>query len=280
MLIKADAAQLEWRVKVFLAQDPLAVKEIEDLEWKPKSEDLHSDNKNAFRLPNRTVAKNFLYRMIFIDAFGPRGFSTPAYAYANDPDFMHVSSSTKFWEGVVERFFVKYPGIYNHGVNSIRSVTETGLIVSPSGRFYEFKQYKRPNGEWDWPRTNILNYPVQGLAADFMVIARRLAWVLIRSKEWFDPERILFMSTVHDDIELDVDNDPFLVYNISIELEKCFTGIAQEFEKQFGVVVNVPQAGEVKFGLTLNEKDMVTFNSKEDFEPQWESALIKPRPLQ
>jgi DNA polymerase I-like protein with 3'-5' exonuclease and polymerase domains len=263
MLLKADASQLEWRTKVFLSQDPVGLREIQN------NEDLHSDNQKLFRLPNRTVAKNFLYRMIFADAFGERSFSGPAYAYANDPDFSHVSPSTRYWEEVVGRFFQKYAGIYSHGVASIRTACETGLLTAPTGRFYKFKPYQYASGEWDWPRTNILNYPVQGLAADFMILARKLAWRAIpRSPE------ILFISTVHDDIELDIDNDPVLCYNICKELEKCFTQIPQEFEKLFGVKINVPFAGEVKLGWTLFEDDMVKFNSK-DFDQIWASVLTK-----
>ena len=82
------------------------------------------------------------------------------------------------------------------------------------------------------------------------------------------------MSTVHDDLELDVDNDPELCYNISIELEKCFGLVPEEFERTYGTKVNVPLAGEVKLGWTLDETDMVKFNSKE-FEKIWASVGTK-----
>lgn len=271
MLIKCDAAQLEWRTKVVLSQDSVALREINN------NEDLHSDNQKFFKLPTRTIAKNFLYRMIFADAFGPRGFGGPAYAYANDPDFMHVSSSTKFWEQVVGRFFEKYTGIYDHGIRSIRTAIEHGRIVNPSGRFYDFKQYQRPSGEWDWPRTNILNYPVQGLAADYMTICRKIAARDIKNAEWFNDELILFMSTVHDDIEMDVDNQMELVYNTCIGLENSFTKIPEEFEKEYGSKVNVPLAGECKLGWSLYEDDMVKFK-REGFQQIWENVLTK-RPV-
>lgn len=268
MLLKADAAQLEWRTKVFLSQDPIALREIQN------DEDLHSDNQKFFQLPSRTIAKNFLYRMIFADAFGPNGFGGPAYAYANDPDFMHVSASTKYWEGVVARFFDKYRGIYEHGLSSIKQAIETGRLVNPSGRFYPFEPYQKGNGDWDWPRTKILNSPVQGLAADFMTLARRIAYNSIKSAAWFNDELVLFVSTVHDDIEMDVDNQKELCYNISIALEDCFTQIPQEFEAQYGTKVNVPLAGEVKLGWTLFEDDMVKFKRK-DFDQIWANVLTK-----
>lgn len=269
MLIKADAAQLEWRTKAYLAQCPVALQEIDELSWRPKEEDLHSQNKEAFKLPSRTIAKNFLYRMIFADAFGPRGFGGPAYAYANDADFRHVSTSVRFWEGVVQRFFDKYPSIYTHGVDSIRLAITAGQLISPSGRFYRFGPYTKANGEQDWPRTKILNSPVQGLAADFMTVARANVWAEIPPAPY-----ILYMSTVHDDIELDVDNDKELVYTICMALEKAFSDIPLQFQNRFNVEVNVPLAGEVKIGWTLYEKDMITFNKK-DFDSIWESVLTR-----
>ena len=85
LLLKCDASQLEWRVKVFLAQDKVAMQEIEE------NLDLHTDNQKVFGLPSRLIAKIFIYRMIFADAFGPNGYDGPAYAYANDNEFSQTS---------------------------------------------------------------------------------------------------------------------------------------------------------------------------------------------
>jgi DNA polymerase I-like protein with 3'-5' exonuclease and polymerase domains len=260
MLLKVDAAQLEWRVKVFLAQDPVGMEEIQ------KSFPIHDNNKEVFGLPTKTIAKNFLYRMIFTDAFGDNGFDGPAYAYAHDADFAHVSTSQRFWRGVVEKFFEKYQGVHKHSIALIEEATSTGKIVSPSGAFYLFKPVVTWGGQTDWPRTQILNYIVQGLSAQFVMIARLL--LKKRLPELGYSDRALLINTVHDDIETDVDNDPELVYNISMLMEKCFSDIPAEFEKKFGVKVNVPMAGEVKMGWTLYEKEMVKFN-KETFQEDW-----------
>src|SRR3990167_11421417 len=162
MLLKADATQLEWRVKVFLAQDKIAMAEI------LSGKDFHADNQKFFGLPNRTIAKIFLYRMIFADAFGERGYNAPAYSYASDPEFRQVSSSVKYWEKIVEKFFEKYKGVKEHSLNLIRCAIETGRIESPSGRFYTYNQKAKWDGSLDWPRTEILNHIVQGLSADIV----------------------------------------------------------------------------------------------------------------
>jgi hypothetical protein len=263
MLLKADAAQLEWRVKVYQSQDRVGMQEIIDLL------DLHTDNQKVFGLPSRLIAKIFIYRMIFADAFGEKGYRGPAYAYANDADFMKTSTSVKFWESVLENFFGKYEGVLQNSVGLIREATSTGKIVIPSGRFYTFEQRATFKG-MDWPRSDILNYPTQGLSADFMAMARKAAFDLVEKLGY--GERALFINTVHDDIEMDVDNDPEIVYNISIALEKAFDMIPWMFERQYGVKVNVPMAGEVKFGFSLHEDGMSKFK-QETFNETWNKTI-------
>jgi len=267
MILKCDAAQLEWRVKVWLAQDKVAMDEILN------NLDLHTDNQAVFGLPSRLIAKIFIYRMIFADAFGPQGYDSPAYAYSNDNDFMPTSKSKKFWVSVIEKFFNKYPQVREHSVDLIREACQEGKIVNPSGRFYEFVPYNKWNGELDWPRTKILNYPVQGCAADFMTCAR----LAIAHRYWniWKPKyggKVLLINTVHDDVEMDVDNDPEIVYNISLGLIDCFRGIPKQFESKYGVHVNVPMDGEVKYGFTLSESSMTKFKEN-SFEEDFKNAI-------
>lgn len=243
-----------------MAQDKVGMKEIAE------NFDIHTDNKNKFGLPTRTIAKNFLYQMIFADAFGEQGLNGPAYSYAHKADFQEASTSVKFWENVIERFFEKYQGIYNHSVELIRRATSTGRITNPSGRFYKFSPLRTWSGQIDWPRTKILNYPIQGFSADLITVARLLLRTRIPLLGY--GKRALLINTVHDDVESDVDNDPEIVYNVCVLMEECFRDINSEFKKKFGIEINVPMAGEVKFGWTLYEKDMVKFNAV-TFEDDW-----------
>lgn len=251
MLLKADAAQLEWRVKVFLAQDKVGVDEIND-----PSRDIHSENQEFFKLPSRLIAKTFIYRMIFADAFGEQGFRGPAYAYANDAEFRQTSVSPKYWEKVIERFFEKYQGIHDHSIQSIRHAVERGYLDVPSGARYPFAP-RMVRGAMDWPRSEILNYPVQGFSAQLMQVAR-----LEIMEKWPTLEQFgeaLLINTVHDDVETDVDNKAELIYNTSILLEDCFAAMPLGFEKRYGSKINVPMAGEVKYGLSLDETSMHKF---------------------
>lgn len=266
MLIKADAAQLEWRTKVFLAQDPIGMKEIQE------GYPIHDDNQKVFGLPTRTIAKVFLYRAIFADAFGEQGYKGPAFAYANDSDFMAASTSPKFWEEVMERFFRKYSGVREHSVGLIKQAVESGRIESPSGRFYLYSPVTKWNGSSDWPRTQILNHIVQGLAADFVMIARLLIHSRLKQLDEYHQGLVLPQNTVHDSVELDCENNPELIYTVCCLLEECFVGIPKRFEKDYGVVVNVPMAAETKFGMTLDENKMVKFK-KETFFKDYENYL-------
>jgi hypothetical protein len=93
MLLKVDAAQLEWRVKVFLAQDKVGMQEIELME--AGKFDIHTDNQHRLlglgdHEKGRVFAKNFIYQMIFQDVFGDKGMNAAGYGFAAKADFMHV----------------------------------------------------------------------------------------------------------------------------------------------------------------------------------------------
>lgn len=249
MIIKADAAQLEWRVKAFLAQDQVAIQEILD-----PTRDIHAENQKELVLPGRTVSKNFLFRAIFADAFGEQGFRGPAYAFANDPNFAETSKSVAFWEKVIERFFSKYEGVYQHSISLIRTGCETGKIVSPSGRVYKYKTYTKWNGDQEWPRTQMLNHIVQGFSAELMIFARRYTY-----QNWNNDWGVL-VNTVHDDIEADVHNDPETIYRSCCLMEDAFLSIPKQVKQWFNVVLNVPIIAECKYGPNLCEDSMTKFN--------------------
>lgn len=227
--------------------------------------DVHTENQTRFNLPNRTIAKNWLYQAIFCDAFGPQGLNAAAGGFASKADFQHVfpgskTQASKQWLKVLEAFFEKYEQIYQHGPTLIGEATRTGRIVVPSGRFFPFAPEPNWSGELDWPRTKILNYPVQGFSADLVQVARLTVW-----DDW-DNSTGLLINTVHDDVEADVDNKPENVYNSCILLENSFRAIPAQFKRRYGSEINVPMSGEVKYGINLNEKSMKNFKRETFFE--------------
>jgi hypothetical protein len=238
MIIKCDAKQLEWRSYLELSRDAVGIQEIfENL-------DIHSRNQQELSLPSRLVAKVFIFRWIY------RG---PAYAYAYDPEFAAVSGDIGFWQGVIDRANLKYHVLYQYQNDVIARARMGSAIAIPSGREYLFEPKMDRRGVLAYDEKDISNWINQGFAADLMIAARRNVHEMINGQT-----NVLSINTVHDDVELDVANDPEVLYNISIGLEDAFANIPTKFHELFGEELVVPFAGEVSFGFNL--KDLVKFD--------------------
>ena len=151
MLIQCDASQLEWRVALELSQDPVGIQEVLN------KEDTHSLNEKAFSLPSRLIAKIYLFRTIF------RG---SGWSFANDPNFMHVSSDPAYWDNVNEKFYEKYNGLDKKHKEWAQLVASGKPITSPLGRFWPIDLGTDKKGNIFIPWTILTNYPVNfsGLA--------------------------------------------------------------------------------------------------------------------
>lgn len=221
----------------YLSQDKVLCKEIRD------GIDRHTENQKRFKLPTRLVAKTFVFRILY---------GGSEYAFANDPEFNWISRDVKYWKRVIEEFYSKYTGLREWHESLVDTAIKTGQWTSPTGRQYTYEPKKNMYGKWVWPRTVILNYPVQGFAADLMSIARVSAYKRLK-------DRVLFVNSVHDSILVDSPNG--IVYDICIELERVFEDVPSNFEKIFKQEFNLLMKGEVKYGM--NWKDMNKFNKEE-----------------
>lgn len=229
---------------MFLSQDTVALAEL------LSNEDIHEKNRVLLGLPSRLIAKTFLFRLIY---------GGSCWAYAQDPEFTHVSSDPDFWQRVIDEFYSKYTGLARWHNSIVEEAIREGCLTVPSGRRYEFSPYRDKRGDIKWPRTTILNYPVQGFSADLMMIAR----ISTRKRLARYGGDCLLVNTVHDDIELDVnekklDNGLEMCYNICLTMEQVFRDVPMNFEKLYGIEFNVPLIGELSFGKNL--KEMVEFN--------------------
>lgn len=225
MKLSCDASGLEWNVAAFLSQDELAIEEI-------KNEfDIHSDNQRRFELPERRLAKIFLFRLIY---------GGSAWSYAHDPDFAWVSPDPEFWQRNIDRTYAKYAGLKRWHDSLVSGVIRDGQYESPSGRIYKYQPYKNRRGEWVWPRTTILNYPVQGLGAEIMMLTRISLFRRMKEKGY----KSLLVNTIHDSIE--VDSLPEEWYNISMDMRNVFADLPANFERMFGIPYNVILRCEIK----------------------------------
>jgi len=227
MILNADAKQLEWICAAFLSQDKTAIKEILN------EEDQHTDNQKRFGLPSRLIAKTFVFRLIY---------GGSAYAYSLDENFKDIGNEN-FWDNVIIEFYKKYKGLHKwHQDIQEKAIREQHLIM-PTGRKYEFESTVSKFGKLKHPRTRILNYPVQGLGADLMAIAR----VSLRSNIR-DMKGVKLINTVHDSIMLDF--DPKVCYTNSIVpiVIKSFNDVPRNFTKLFGKEFNLPLRVDVTIG--------------------------------
>lgn len=235
MIVNADAKALEWFGAVYLSKDKVGYQEIID------GVDQHDLNQNAFDLPSRLIAKVFVFRLIY---------GGTAYAYANDAMFAEVSKDEKFWQKVIDKFYGKYAGIGNWHEGLVYEAMSTGRVVIPTGRFFPFAPVSK-RGKMVWPRTQILNYPVQGFGADLMVLAR----VLLK-RELLGVPGVKFVCTVHDSIVWDVEDK--MVDLVVETIFKTWDKIPQEFERTFGIPLDLPPRVEVSVGP--NWKDQTEKN--------------------
>ena len=246
MLVNIDAKQLEWVAAVFWSQDPVGIKELE------QEFDLHADNQSRFGLPDRLTAKTLLFRTIY----GGTGYS-----FAIDPKFSHLGGE-EWWDEAITKFYAKYQGVYSWHERLLKRVTlDNGRLDLPTGRSYTFSPTLRrgagSRGEVNYPRTKILNYPVQGLAADLMAIAR--VSLRKRLKTLGNVDGLLWVNTVHDSIVLDI--MPEVWYNISSEIvnvvEEVFRDIPKNFERLFDLPFNLPVRAEISFGNDWGNMEII-----------------------
>lgn len=227
---------LEWVTAIYLSQDPVGIKEI------IANTDQHQDNQDRFHLPSRLVAKTFVFRLIY---------GGSAWSYAHDPAFASVKGSEKFWQNVIDDFYSKYRGLHKWHTAIVQEVVGSGRLVMPTGRVYTYTKDHR--GEW--PRTTILNYPVQGLGADLMMIGRISFYRRLKASNLTG----LLVSSIHDSLVVDcLDNDGTVCYNICKILKESIEDIPKNFERLFGVSFNLPMRCEISIGP--NKKDMEIWN--------------------
>ena len=206
----------------------------------------------ALKLPSRLIAKIFLFRTIF------RG---SGWSFANDSDFMHVSTSPKYWDKANEAFYEKYKGLDNKHKEWAQLVVEGKPLTSPLGLFWNIPMGTDYKGNIKIPWTLLSNYPVQGTAAVLMAIARVSFLGRLSKKSW--GSLVLLVSSVHDSIV--VDAPAYLLQEITNLFHQVFDDLAKNVKKLFDYTWETPLACEVKFGP--NMKNMTKNNRTDLAEP-------------
>jgi DNA polymerase-1 len=225
VIIDADFKGLEIVCAAYLSKDSVLYDELRT------GRDIHSDNQERFGLPSRLVAKVFKFRILY---------GGSAYAFGHDPDFTHISRSEKYWSGVIDKYYAKYKGLHRWHTALVQEVVRTGKLNLPTGRVYSYERDRKGN----WPRTTILNYPVQGLGADIMSIARVSLFKRLRASTL----RCKLVSTVHDSIVLDCPEQE--VKEVTALIKSVWRDIPRNFKATFGVEWDLPCEVSIAVGET------------------------------
>lgn len=235
-LVNVDVKALECCVAAYLANDPVMKQEIIE------GQDMHTNNQVALGLPNRLVAKVFIFRTLY---------GGTEYSFARDPDFTEVSTNVDFWRMVIERFYNKYQGIRTWHDKIQQTVLRTKRLVMPTGRTYTFEPYKNQYGKVQWPITNIKNYPVQGLGADLVMIMRISLYNRMKHAR-LDSRMI---ATVHDSILLDCPrNEVEPVVSMCHEVAR---DVPLNFQKLFGAEYDLPFTVEAEVGENYRHMEKI-----------------------
>jgi DNA polymerase I-like protein with 3'-5' exonuclease and polymerase domains len=241
MLLSCDAAGLEWRVLAELSTDPIAYKEIIN------KEDIHTNNQEAFNLPSRLISKKYLFRTIYNRGQG--------YAFTKDAEFMHVSTSVKYWDAVGEKFYTKYKGIdklYDHNLSLIASGKP---LIGPLGREWLIPWVTNYKGELELPVTKAVNYPTQGTGHDVMALARVSFNKRLKQSPYID--KTLLLSTIHDSIV--VDAPKAYVEPLVAMFHEVFRDLPKNIKNIFGYNWKVPLACEVKAGMDMKNMKEIKY---------------------
>ena len=240
MLVQVDAAAIEWRVALELSRDQTGIDElVYALSLPPeeqKKHDTHTKNQEYFQLPSRVIAKRYLFRTIY------RG---SGYAFAHDPEYAHVSTSVKYWDNLNEKFYEKYNGLDQWHKHMAKLVMEGQEIVSPFGRRWNIKPIPDFRGDLQPPWTVFSNYPVQGTAADIMMLARLSFARRLKEKGW----PVLLISTVHDSIVVDAPRE--YAQDVVNLFYQVFDDLIGNIKKIFGYDWIVPLGCECKAGMNM-----------------------------
>lgn len=242
MLVNVDVKGLEVVVAAELSGDKILKQEIRD------KVDIHETNRDRFKLgegkQGRLIAKIFKFRLIY---------GGSAYSYANDSDFMGVSTSEKFWQNVIDEYYEKYTGIRKWHNDLIDTAKRNGYLEIPSGRRYPITPNYEKRGE-PWPLTVIKNYPVQGFGADLVMLARLEAAKRLRQASI----HALLISTIHDSIVADCPEDE--VEQVGRILNESVEAVPKLCRQVFGYEFSLPMTAEVQYGPNKKEMKDLTFS--------------------
>ena len=217
-ICEADFAQLEFRTAAYLAQDEVAMEEINT------GFDVHSYTAQVISDAGQPTSRQEAKAHTFAPLFGATGYGR-----------------SKAEEAYYKHFTEKYQGVANWHKNLADEALRFNKITNVSGRQYAFPDVqRRDNGSVTY-FTMIKNYPVQGFATGDVVPV-----VLNEMYKRLEPMQSCLVNTVHDSTVIDVHPDEReQVLNMIHDMNEGLTDLV---ESVYGIRMNVPLLLEAKIG--------------------------------
>lgn len=231
-VVEADFAGLEFRVAGELSRDPQIIDDI------LSGKDVHKQTASIINQCDvsevtkdmRQAAKAYT----FAPLYGGMGMAEPE----------HVQQYFR-------EYFEIYKGLAQWHKSLMDGVLRTGIVRTPSGREFEFKNAKRLRNGRITNATAVVNYPVQSFATgDIVPLACIRALKRFKSEE-FKSRLIL---TVHDSIVVDCHPDEMDA--VCEALKWAMLGVREEVKERFDYDPVIPLDIEIEAGknwMTMSE---------------------------
>mgnify|MGYP003120051876 CR=1 FL=1 len=222
-IIEGDYSGLEFRTACELSRDAQGIADI--LEGK----DIHRQTASIINQCSTTEvtkdARQQAKAFSFLPLFGGTSFGHPP----------HIAA-------YLDGFYDIYKGIHSWHEQLMTGTLKNGIVQTPSGRQYFWPNVVRTRGGRVSNATQILNYPVQGFAADTVQLA------CIRAHRLFKKNKLesKLILTVHDSIVVDATEDEYEKV-ISI-LQEAMVGVPEEIEHRYNYKCVVPLDIEISVG--------------------------------
>lgn len=217
-ICEADFAQLEFRTAAFLAQDKVAMKEINT------GFDVHSYTAKVISDAGQPTSRQEAKAHTFAPLFGATGYGR---SKAEEAYYIH--------------FTEKYKGVAEWHKKLGNEAVRFNKITAASGRQYAFPDVQRRKNGSVSHFTMIKNYPVQGFATGDVVPV-----VLNEMHHRLRNMKSCLVNTVHDSTVIDIHPDEKdQVLDMVNDMNK---GLTELVESVYGIHMNVPLLLEAKIG--------------------------------
>ena len=217
-ICEADFAQLEFRTAAYLAQDEIAMEEINT------GFDVHSYTAKVISDAGQPTTRQQAKEHTFAPLFGATGYGR-----------------SKAEEAYYIQFIGKYKGIAAWHKNLGEEAMRFNKITNVSGRQYAFPDISRRSNGSVTHFTMIKNYPVQGFATGDVVPV-----VLNEMYKRLEPMQSCLVNTVHDSTVIDIHPDE--VDQVLGMVNDMNEGLTDLIESVYGIRMNVPLLLEAKIG--------------------------------